>query len=495
MTERTSGSRDHATSSAFFVRAIGGQTPWRRALLIITGALVAAHAVFLIGMIRGDAGVFMTIGAGILDGRLPYVDYVDHKPPGIYYLLAGLFALARSALLAKVAIFVTNLLTAAGVYWLGTRLLGKRPGLVAVVLFLAGSLIYEGPNVYTEQFVALFGVLGTVGFWLSYRTGRSGYVLATGLCVGMATLFKQPGLAFLGAFGLLLVAVGDRDVSDIAYEATLLALGTAVPLGVATAYFWTQGALSQFLYWSLLVHIVGDSYAASPLQILGGNFLTVVRFPVLWSLALVGVLLAARNRSEREARVLLILVGFSMLPLLIRGWGHYYLQPLPFVALVAAYGVREAVEALGQVAGRTEIRVLLVALLLVPSGPYVQTVGTTAAQEVVQHNVFDDQRLGAMVAAQTNPDEPVLTLGEQAKFYFLADREPMNRHLYYLGINDYLYSDDALVRELERKQVGYVVIGRPCAPQIERVCDHVASTYRSERVEKPLHFYRLPASE
>ncbi len=44
-----------------------------------------------------DSGVFLYIGQGVLEGKIPYLDFWDHKGPLIYYINAlGLFLFKES---------------------------------------------------------------------------------------------------------------------------------------------------------------------------------------------------------------------------------------------------------------------------------------------------------------------------------------------------------------------------------------------------------------
>lgn len=460
-------------------------------LINLLGALLVLHLVFLFARVEGDAGVFMTIGAGLLEGKLPYVDYVDHKPPGIYFLLATAFAFIRSVFSAKLLILGTNLATAAGVYRLSAQLINHRDGLIAAILFLAGSLVYSGPYVYTEQFVALFGLLALVVFLIAERSGHLRYHLIAGLLVGVSILFKQPGGAFLfGFFAYFAFTFHEREVPRLLLDITAIILAAALPYVLVGAYFYTVDAFSQYLTWTFLVHITDGGYAANPFVVIAGNLREISKFPFLWVFAVTGLGTIAHRETSRDLRIVAIVAVSSMTPLLLRGWGHYYLQPLPFLAVIAAYGLRRSLESIRPITSEFEPRIAILALVLVLSVPSIQVVGMATYSDVVTDNVWDDQRLGAHIASQTQPDEPILTIGEQAKFYFFADREPMNHHLYYLNINRHLYSEPELIRTIAQKKVAYVIIRKPCGNYLPEVCDYIEVNYKLERVDGSLYIYR-----
>lgn len=488
------------TDSAVLNRVVGRlRRPYRLSAAVLLRAalvvLVFAHAAFVFASIAGDAGVFMTIGGGILDGKLPYVDYVDHKPPGVYFTLAGIFAVVRSALAAKVLIFLVNLTTAALVTWVARRQIGAPYDLVAACLFLAGSLAYSGPRVYTEQFVALFGTLATVVYATALAKRSTWRYAAAGALVGVAILFKQTGLAFVGAFLFAEVVWGrQREPARRVLDLVTLLGGAGVSLGVAVAYFNAQGTLSPLLRWTLLVHAPGGPYTPNPFQIVAGNLREIGTFPLLWVLASTGFIFSVLSRGLRAVRLVAIVGLFSATPLLIRGWGHYYLQLLPFAALLGAFAVRELVTALGPVRDSPELRAVVAASLVVLTIPLVHIVVVTAVDDIARHNVFTDQRHGSFVQSETERDGTVLALGEQAEFYFLADRSPPNRHLYYLSINRRIADQRELRGAIDRRAIQLVVIGPSCQAEIGETCEHVRESYDVVRQGNRLAFYE-PSSQ
>jgi hypothetical protein len=85
-----------------------------------------------------DQGEFATIGRGILDGRVPYRDLWNPKPPAVFYvygLAMTLFGRTTTALRA-IDLLIVPLITLA-LYWLGKRIARSRVGLWAALIFPA----------------------------------------------------------------------------------------------------------------------------------------------------------------------------------------------------------------------------------------------------------------------------------------------------------------------------------------------------------------------
>jgi hypothetical protein len=95
-----------------------------------------------------DQGEFATIGRGLLNGRVPYVDLWNPKPPAVFYVYAAAMAVfgqtapALRAIDLIVAPFILG-----SIFWLGTRVHSRRVGLWATLLF--------GVFYFTETFWTL----------------------------------------------------------------------------------------------------------------------------------------------------------------------------------------------------------------------------------------------------------------------------------------------------------------------------------------------------
>jgi len=165
---------------------------WR--WLILTCILVPFLLVHLFFAVDRDGGTFLTIAQGLLDGRLPYRDFFDHKPPGIYYALSVPLALSKGSIwAAKVFLLLVAMSTLGLVAW-ALRALGTDYGAIwwSIAFGALGWVVYQGYTLVTETLMACM-VAGALIPLISDkpRVGLAGFL------IGLATLFKQPALLFL----------------------------------------------------------------------------------------------------------------------------------------------------------------------------------------------------------------------------------------------------------------------------------------------------------
>ncbi len=150
-----------------------------------------------------DQGEFATIGRGILNGRVPYVDLWNPKPPAVFYVYAlamRLFGQTSEALRLIDLLIVPPI--AASLYWLGRRLGGWRVGLWAAFLF---GVFYFSETFWTltqnDGIVLLPMALAMVCAFKAADGGRGAAawaLIAGGLCA-WALWFKYPFVLFTAA--------------------------------------------------------------------------------------------------------------------------------------------------------------------------------------------------------------------------------------------------------------------------------------------------------
>jgi len=305
------------------------------------------HAEIARELVRSGPGLPLTLNG------VPYLD----KPPLLYALLAGSFAIAGPSEAAARAVSAGAALVAiAATAWLGARLVGGRAGLTAG-LALATSLGFFVYGRYVRPETLLLATLA-VGFALTLDglvTAHRWRVIAGLAVFGLAALAKDP-LAALGpplAIGLALALSGHARP----FERWLPWPG--VVLGLALAFGWW--ALAEYstpgFTWYTVVdnHLLNVARARhfpdEDVPLGAGEFLLVaVLGAVPWIVpAVASVVRLVRRRAWREPAelpwVALALWAAGVIGLTALSpfrLPHYGLPAYPAIALLAARGWHEA---------------------------------------------------------------------------------------------------------------------------------------------------------
>jgi hypothetical protein len=322
----------------------------RRWVSVAAFALLVGTAPAFLRTFVNDDATYALIAQKLNAGARLYRDAVDNKPPLIYATFAAAFrALGSSALAGmKLLTIVAQLASALLLAVLGRRLYGARAGAVAALLFSLAAVTglakdFAAPN--TEIFANPF-ILGALVL-LARDLERPSRValLGAGALIGIATLYRLPGAAAL--LGVLLflspAPLSWRERGRMMFQ---VAAGFAVPLAIAAAYFWARGTAGDLWLWAVrgnLVyvqagegHLVWGSFARNALALV-----IAAHFPLL-AVATRVTFLWRSTREPHRTRLRFILLQLLTALLAYRTgdrfYGHYFLQVVPFLALVGAWG-------------------------------------------------------------------------------------------------------------------------------------------------------------
>jgi hypothetical protein len=407
----------------------------RRWVAVVLVALAVGTAPAFLRTFVNDDGAYALIAQKLNAGARLYRDAVDNKPPLIYATFAAAFralgsgAPAGMKILTLVAQLVSALLLAA----LGRRLFGARTGALAGLLFSFAAVTglakdFAAPN--TEIFANPFIVGALVLLARDLERPSRGALLAAGALIGLASLYRLPSAAaLLGVLLFLWSANLSRwERARLTFQ---IVAGFAAPLVIAAAYFWGRGTAGDLWLWAVRGNVsyvqVGEAHLAS----FARNALALVvasHLPLLLVATRVGVLWP-RTREPHRTRLRFVLL--QLLTALFayrtgnRFYGHYFLQVVPFLALVGAWGFLHL--------PRSDQRWLrLVPAAMVSLLVVFTTINVVRAKTVRKVDGLEETI--AIIDAETNPSDEVLLWSAPPEIAFDSGRRFATRFLF----NNYL---------------------------------------------------------
>ncbi|MFE3591832.1 glycosyltransferase family 39 protein [Streptomyces niveus] len=388
---------------------------WRRLLPFLAAVALAIRLPsFLHPFWSPDEG-YLAVQARILaNGGELYETVVDRKPPLLPWLYEAAFTLFGdgSAQAMKLLAIAAQFTTAALLAAVARRRWGDRSGVTAGVLFLLISVgfIPQDTQAVTFEVVILPCTAAAV---LCADRGRWG---AAGVAVAGAFLTKQTGgVVLVPVLWLLWQSTGPGP----SLRPALLRTGAGFAAPVAAAALLTDPA--GFVFWT----VTGSGAYAFSLT--GSELHVLVRALVnslILCLCCVGIVPPVRRalRTTRgpagkphtdlwvwfAASAGAVTVGFHF-------YGHYFLQLLPPIALLATATLRSL---------RHE---RLRHVLSVPAGACALFViwAFFAPHAELTHA----ERVATAVREHSDPTDRVLVWGMHPQTYRLADREPASRYL------------------------------------------------------------------
>ena len=419
---------------------------------------------------KSDEGYVVAFARRLLDGHdLPYVDAVSHRGPLFYWIVAlavkvygyGTWMPVRALTL------VTMLLTIG--FGFAAACVARR-GLAAAVFVLVylGACTTsmeraDGLGFHSEGVVNVFGMLALLCTTAALRDRprrtrlQTALVFLAGACVMLGALSKQVGIVAVVPFGLwVLSASVERRERAIHIRWGLLGtytLGVAVPLALVLLRYAAARRLSTLYYYTIAynLRVYGPAIHATRDRLLLDAFLghfdlLLLGAPLFgWGLSVV----FTRARGPADLARAYAAHGFdatvaygAAAALLaadssLRNFTHYYLQVLPWAALLVGIVVDRVTTRGGFEARRFPYRALLArtAVLL----PMAAVVGTgwraresqyAADPAVKDAFATQDWTICRWLRARTNPSDSIFIWGFDPAPYTACNRRPASRYVY-----------------------------------------------------------------
>ncbi len=423
-------------------------------ILLLTGLIfVLRIPVLYQHIIDIDETAFSEFASIMLNGGLPYIDAVDNKPPLTYYFFYCIYALTGIKSLIAVHFFTTIwvMITGICIYLFGNKLKDYKTGLIASLLFGLMMHTYEPKFISTngETLINLFLILSSYIFLFYNVSGvkKVFFHILSGLLLGLGimTNYKAGILAVVFVIhslitGPLLSHNRMLVVKENILRLIITGISSFIPLAVFAFIFKMQGNLDEAVFWGFLYnfgYIESGKGAFSSFKIIGrtGYFL-LLTLPA-WFAALKYIFanikqirLQGRDESDESGyshfAFLALWLGFSIYGAAIggRGYGHYFIQIVPPLALVAA-------------AGYTFVKhykksfwswLLILAVIFTAS-----RIDIIKTYELVNYPNYKSEisfrKTGEYIKSMSVPDDKIYVWGWSTPVYYFADRRSASRFI------------------------------------------------------------------
>ena len=412
-------------------------------VVIIALVVILRSPTLLPSMYLGDEAYYGTIANDILDGGTVYRTAVDTKPPGMYYIYAGVFQLAGRNNLRAVhflAIFVVAT-TALVLRRIGARVADDWAGAwagIGYALFVHAYLPRDTLGANSEIFASLPLVLSVLVFLQGEEKAGWDWMFLSGALVGSATLIRQPSAVNLGVM-LACLAYAWLILRTHSFG-RVLAAGSgvvtgfiAVIAGLACYYQW-QGNLHDAYLWAwafAIRYIESETTFLFVLERLVTVHLTVILvWGLLWYFGIRQVVETLRSFRHTkpvstEAILLILWLGLTYVTIFI-GWrlpGHYHLAVLSPLSILAGQAFSRFVakqRRSPQLRWRW-IRTGIVGAAAVPAIGFLMMAFATRTKDL------DFLPIVQQIVERTSPGDRIFVWGSYPQFYSFSDRRMATR--------------------------------------------------------------------
>ena len=522
---RTAEAQADAASTRTGATEAQAARPGGDALAVLS---IAAAGFFLVQILTygygRDQGIYAMVARAILDGRMPYRDAFDFKPPGIFLVFAlarALFGPAQWGIrvveVAGLAAMAVAMIRLAERWW-GDR----RIGAVAAGLAI---LVHAQLDFWHTAQPESFGGMLTVFALLAVSPRRAGggaagppsplRLAVAGALFGAAGLLKPPLAGGGAALAIVLgwpalrglqpspaPAAGSpagrpppraAALGAALRPAAFIALGGALPIAICALWFAAKGALGDL---GEVLFVFTPPYTAlgwRGVTVLGlswygfAEWLSRYSGPMAMGL---GCLLAL-HPTPRERQGVAVLAGIVAVQLAgvvmqAKFFPYHYGATWPATAMMAALGLWKAWDRCVR-RGRLAASVLALGFALVAlarsatkdvSDSYIErclarvSVLTRGGRDqaeldrlasVADVNAGANREVAAFLRERVEPGAPVFVWGFEPVIYDLADRPPATRYLYNVPQRVAWAKEGArtdLMRELAERPPAAIVVER-----------------------------------
>lgn len=393
-------------------------------------AMILRWQTFWKGELDHDISTYLVMANEWLKGHVPFVYYIDVKPPGIYALFALAIKLGGHVLYGvriMGAVFIA--LGAWGFHRSASIIFTNFwQGLVSGILFIGAISLHKWSwAVNTEIFF-----VSITGLALYYSLKKPDWknALLWGGILGIGFTIKYHILFDALAIGLLYLLYNQRreSMGKLILNAGLAFFAFILPFGLITLWYVANGYTDEFLY---VVRDIPSRYQnavslADRIQFVSEFYVAFLPLSLLILFALF------MGKGVKGAHPV---IGWFVLIWTISCWGailltgkpffHYYVQAIPPLI----FGVIYAVSGLSA-GGVPKWSPLLVSIfvLLVLLSQFIQ---------LPKYSQKGLREMEGRIAEQLDEDDRVY-IQQKNILYFLLDRSPIERFVH----NSLMFSDD-----------------------------------------------------
>jgi len=447
-------------------------------VLIVLFGFLLRTPYFFHRMQDNDEGCHAAIAATLMDGGLPYVNGVDNKPPGIYFIyLVTFYLFGKYNMIAvhMVAFFYT-LATAIILSILARKLGGKNAGYFCLLFYLTftAALYPKMIAANTEIFMALPYSLAVLILWHAYIRESGFLYFLSGFVAGLSPLFKQVGgveIAAVFAYLLFVIPIlfGKKKIRSSIVACLQYGIGFILPIGIVAFLFYKKGILADTIFWIITFpqHYINAGYAHLNFlrQIIEEFVPFVLSTIILWILAFIWIKRTSADLHNEKRSfdspfslfLILWLISSTLVTFIgKRMYGHYYIQILPSLCLIASFLAGKLICSQQYSHGKYW-KPAIYSLTIIPAivflGMALFFEGTTGTYWGMQP---DFRPATEYIKAHTNPQDKIFVWGWLTPVYVYSERTPATRFIFTTLLTGYKKGNDP--NESDRGDISWVSV-------------------------------------
>ena len=399
-----------------------------------------------------DEGAYAYLGRLAMNGKIPYRDFYEMKPPLLYYLYGtGGFLFGYSDTGLRLFALFLNLATAFIIYKTCRKIFNKPVSFFAssTYLILLINAAAFGFAMISEHLVNLFLA---AAFLVLLNRNYKYNVFVSGFIFGLALMIKQSALIIAAPAFLYIVFQAWKERDKVNFYKPILFFGAAYLTVVILAVLAlnVSGALKEAVYW-LWTHPSQYASSVESKNILG-YFINSInalysQSPVLLSIFVISLLWSAGRFLKSKKLIdgfLVLLFGFSFLTVFpgFRFYGQYWQLVFPSAAILIA-SMWNALENSGYFSG-IKIKFITWALAIVITydivshSVYFKTkeIDLIVRQAYSENPFIEIKKLSNLLGERLLPEDKIFVFGSEPQVYVYTKKNAISKHFYHTFLSN-----------------------------------------------------------
>lgn len=425
-----------------------------------------------------DEGEHAAVAAILMDRGLPYLNAVENKPPGIFYVYLATYSLFGKYNMTAVHMvtFFWTLATGVLLGFFAKKLGGKSAALLALLFYLTFSTALYPKMIAAncEIFMALPYSLAVLLLWYAYIR-ENGYLLfLSGFMSGLAVLTKQVAgvqVVAIAVFILVLIPLlyGKKRILPSIAAFAKYCVGFVLTVGGVALLLYKKGILADLIFWSITeprryisLGVASQDFMS---QILAEFVPFVLSTVILWVLSCIWMKHVVAGLRNQEKSLLSHFSLFLILWLLTsiyaaflgnRMYGHYFIQVLPPLSLMAALAAGKYFDQKSESRSRYW-KAAILALTVIPgivfTGMAISFEGTTDTWGEMKP---DFRPATEYIKTHTRPNDKIFVWGWFPPIYVYSERTPSTRFVSAMMLTGYKQGN--ALNEKDRADITWISI-------------------------------------
>jgi len=396
-----------------------------------------------------DEGGFAYFGRFFSDGGILYQDFYDNKPPGVWFIYAGLYYVAPFTPAGiHWSLHIYNLITLLVLGILAYKLFNVSSALWTMAIFaiVSSEPFIEGFSASVEMFMLLPVVASLLLCISGSEKERYSLFFFSGLFSAAAFWIKQPALIFTFFLLIYIIASWMKQHHSVPVKGLVgFFTGFFLLSSIISFYFYQKDIMNELVYWSFIHSL---AYASSASYFSAISYLLIqlrdmfFSNPGLWSIGLIALIIIVLKKIKNRWIVVGFLISSFIAaahsPLMYR---HYFALLCPAAALAGGFGcsyLNNTIKKNGKnmiVGTGTLILIIIILPILLNYNYYLTNTPEQTCRFLFPGSFFpESSSIGGYLQNHTTPDDKILILGSEPQILVYANRKSATRHLFFYHV-------------------------------------------------------------